>query len=174
MVGRAVPVSLTTRQRAILEALIRAHSTSQQLAERCRIVLFSADGYANIEQAAILDVDRQRIRRWRTRWTDEFDRLMDVEEEEASDKELQEALVEALADDPRCGAPLKFAPEQVAAIIALACEPPSESGLPITHWTPGELACEAVKRSIVESISPRQVDRFLANRVFGHTSRGIG
>lgn len=32
--------------------------------------------------------------------------------------------------------------------------------LPVSHWTP-ELAREAAKRGIVESISPRQVDRFL-------------
>jgi hypothetical protein len=46
--------------------------------------------------------------------------------------------------------------------VALACENPrEESGRPITHWTPPELADEAVKRGIVESISPRSVGRFL-------------
>jgi len=49
----------------------------------------------------------------------------------------------------------------VAQIISLACEKPEDSGLPVSHWTPPELAREAAKRGIVESISPRQVDRFL-------------
>ena len=30
------------------------------------------------------------------------------------------------------------------AIIALACEPPAQSGLPVSHWTPTELAREAI------------------------------
>jgi putative transposase len=46
-------------------------------------------------------------------------------------------------------------------IIALACESPSEAGRPVSHWTPAELADEAVKRGIVEEISPRSVGRFL-------------
>ncbi|MBK8010590.1 MAG: hypothetical protein IPK13_04530 [Deltaproteobacteria bacterium] len=31
----------------------------------------------------------------------------------------------------------------MASIIALACEPPAESGLPVSQWTPPELAREA-------------------------------
>jgi len=174
MVGRAISVSLTARQRKILEGFTRAHSTPQQMAERCWIVLMSADGYTNLEQAAALDVDRQRVGRWRTRWVDEYERLAEAEEEGASDKDLEEAIFDALSDDPRSGAPPKFAPEQVAAIIALACEAPKESGLPISHWTAAEVALEAIRRGIVESISARQVDRFLANRVFGPTCRGTG
>jgi putative transposase len=45
--------------------------------------------------------------------------------------------------------------------VALACEPPDLSHRPISHWTPRELADEARKRGIVESISPRHVGRFL-------------
>jgi hypothetical protein len=43
----------------------------------------------------------------------------------------------------------------------VACEDPQESGRPVTHWTPQELADEAIKRGIVTSISPRSVGRFL-------------
>ena len=74
----------------------------------------------------------------------------------------------------RCGAPPKFTPEQITAIIALACEHPSQSGVPVSHWTPPELAREAIKRGIVESISPRQVDRFLAKRTCDRTRASIG
>jgi hypothetical protein len=45
--------------------------------------------------------------------------------------------------------------------MALACEDPKASSLPISHWTPTELAKEAIRRGIVESISPRSVGRFL-------------
>ena len=40
-------------------------------------------------------------------------------------------------------------------------QPPEKSGRPITHWTYAELADEAKKRGIVESISATQVGRYL-------------
>ena len=83
--------------------------------------------------------------------------------------------------DPRRGfcrrhdaPPPKFTPEEITGIIALACESPADSGLPVSHWTPPELAREAVRRGIVESISPRQVDRFLAKRTCDRTRASIG
>jgi hypothetical protein len=70
-------------------------------------------------------------------------------------------VVERLQDAPRPGAPTTFRAEQWCQIIALACEPPEASGRPISHWTPRELADEARKRGIVETISERHVGRFL-------------
>jgi putative transposase len=174
MPGEAQTVDVTDRQRQILEGLVRARSTPQDLAERCRIVLMSADGVRNQHQADRLGVDRQRIRRWRCRWAARQEALADAEAEDIEEKDYERLIREALADEERSGTPPKFSPEQVAEIIALACEPPSDSGLPVSHWTPTELAREAIKRRIVESISPRQVDRFLVKRAFGPTSHSIG
>ena len=39
-------------------------------------------------------------------------------------------------------------------IIVFACESPADYGRPITHWTHRELAEEAIKQGIVDSISP--------------------
>jgi putative transposase len=134
----------------------------------------SADGRDNEDQADELGVDRQRVRRWRHRWAKANEALASAENEGASDKELEKLIIGLLADEERSGAPSKFSAEQVVGIIALACEPPSESGLPVSHWTPPELAREAIKRGIVESISPRQVDRFLARRTCDRTRASIG
>jgi putative transposase len=49
----------------------------------------------------------------------------------------------------------------VVQIIALACEAPKLSNRPLSHWTARELADEAVKRGLVDSISPQTVARFL-------------
>jgi putative transposase len=87
--------------------------------------------------------------------------LAAAEGEGASDKDLEALVVEVLSDRPRPGGPTTFTPQEVTDIIALACEKPSDSGLPVSHWTPTEVAREAIKRGIVESISARQVDRFL-------------
>lgn len=174
MPAKAVEIEVTARQRKILEALTRAKLTSQQLGERCRIVLMSVDGIPNLHQSEALGVDRQRIRRWRGRWAAAYEALVAAEKEKATDRDLEKLIVTVLSDEERSGAPPTFSPEQVAAIIALACEPPEDSGLPVSHWTPPELAREAVKRGMVESISPRQVDRFLARHGFDRTNRSTG
>ncbi len=68
MTNKAALVTVSAQQRSVLERLVRARTVAQHVAERCRIVLGSADGLANIEQADELCVDRQRVRRWRVRW----------------------------------------------------------------------------------------------------------
>jgi hypothetical protein len=45
--------------------------------------------------------------------------------------------------------------------VALACEPPADSGVPVTHWTPQALANAAVRRSIAPAVSQRAVGHFL-------------
>ena len=173
MAGRSVAVVVAARQRAVLEAFARSKTAPQRLVERARVVLLSADGQLNQDQAKQLGVDRQRVRRWRRRWA-RAHRTLAVAEAEATDKDLQRLIVDLLTDEDRSGGPTKFSPEQVASIIALACEPPADSGLPVSHWTPPEFAREAIKRGLVESISPRQVDRFLAKRSFGRTRASTG
>jgi putative transposase len=68
---------------------------------------------------------------------------------------------QVLQDEPRSGTPNFFSTEQVVQIVAIACESPEQSERPVSHWTPRELALEAVKRGVVEKISPRSVGRFL-------------
>lgn len=171
---RSVTLVVTERQRQVLESVTRKKLAPQQLIERCRIVLMSADGRGNEDQADELGVDRQRVRRWRYRWAKASEALAAAENEGAADDDLEKLILAVLADDERSGAPSKFNPEQVAGIIAVACEPPGDSGLRVSHWTPPELAREAVKRGIVKSISPRQVDRFLASQTCDRTRASIG
>ena len=79
-------------------------------------------------------------------------------EAEANDQELEQAIIQTLSDQPRSGTPPTFTAEQICQIIVMACESPDR---PISAWTPRELADEAIKREIVETISPTQVGRFL-------------
>ena len=79
---------------------------------------------------------------------------------------------DVLSDNPRSGCPGTFAPDQIARIIAVACEPPEDSGRPVTHWTPTELAEEVVTRGIVSSISVRHVGRLL--KVPHSSPTGVG
>ncbi len=173
--ARAPEVTLSTRQRAILERWRRNKAdTPARLVERSTIILLSSEGVSNEEQGRRLGVDRQRVRRWRTRWVSKEDRLAAAEREGASDKDLASLLRDVLADDPRPGGPATFTAEQLTRIIAVACELPSESDRPVTHWTPRELVDEVIKRGIVETISPRHVDRLLKGGISVHTRRSTG
>lgn len=161
MSRKAPEVYLSQRLRVVLELRARAPSTSQQLAERIRIVLGSANGELNRETAEVLGIDPQRVSRWRRRWFGIQDRLQEAESKGATDKELEALAAATLSDLYRAGVTPKFTPEQVVQIIAVACEDPMDSGIPVSHWTAKEVAAEAVKRGIVKSISVRQVGRFL-------------
>ena len=171
---RSVAITLTPRQQEILEGFTRTPKATQQLVKRCRVVLLSAAGRYNETQAASLGVDRQLVRRWRHRWARGMEALGVAEAAGATNADLEKRIVGLLTDGARSGAPAKFSAEQIASLIALACELPADSDLPVSHWTPSELAREAVRRSLVESISPRQVDRFLALRPCDRTRVNIG
>jgi putative transposase len=142
---KAPPIALSPDQKVALEALVRAHSTPQQLAERAHIILLAAAGKGMAESAVALGIWRKTVRHWRRRWT-------------AADAPADVA--ERLSDAPRCGAPATFTPEQICQIMALACEDPETLEIPISQWTQSELARQAVSRGIVSSISHGSVGRF--------------
>ena len=156
-----LPVLLSSRQQATLEQLVRCHTNEQRLVRRARILLQAHAGRTNAAIAQTLGINRETVQRWRQRWSAEAERLQVIEDKALTDKEFKQHLQEILADRPRPGAPATFSAQQVVRIVALACEDPLESGLPITAWTPQELAQEAIKRGIVAQISASSVERFL-------------
>ena len=54
-----------------------------------------------------------------------------------------------------------FPPAQVAEVKALACELPSERGVPLSRWSSAEIAREAIARGVVAEISGTTVWRWL-------------
>ena len=173
--ARASKVDLSEAQRAVLDGWTRNKAgTSYRLIERARIVLMSADGLSVAHQARCLGVDRRRIDRWRTRWEDSRERLALAERQGASARDLSTLIEAVLADEKRPGAPATFTAEQLTQIIAVACEPPGDSGRPVTHWTPRELADEVIGRAIVPTISPRHIDRILKGGLSVRTRASTG
>ena len=67
-----------------------------------------------------------------------------------------------LTDRARSGRAPTFSAVQHAAVTALACTLPAESGIPLSRWSSTELAVETVTHGIVESISASTVRRWLA------------
>jgi putative transposase len=147
---RPPAVELTDEERRELEALARRHKTGQQLADRARIILRAADGLNNSEIARELALEPDTVRLWRQRWLSVSG--VALEDLDVADR---------LSDAPRSGTPARITPEQVARIVALACEAPSESGRPVSQWSTTELAAEIMRRGIVETISPRHAARLL-------------
>jgi putative transposase len=154
-------VIITVAQREVLERLVRAYTTRQHIAQRARIVLMSAEGKRNVDQAREIGTDPQRIRRWRRRWADAQPAIEAAEGNEGEAAYVEDLIIELLRDEHRSGRKPIFSAEQVAQIIAVACEKPSEgSNRPVTHWTPRELRDEVMKRGIVPAISVRHIARF--------------
>jgi putative transposase len=156
-------VLLTAAEREELLALVRAHQTPQQLALRARIVLAAGEGANNAEIARRLGVEPDTARLWRMRWLG----LGAIPPEELS-------AAERLEDAPRPGGPCRISAEQVCRITALACEAPAASARPISQWSGRELADEAVKRGIVDRLSPRHAQRLLKRGICSPTGSATG
>ena len=160
MPGKAAKITITERQKEILQTFSRSVTAPSRLRQRASIIVLAFDGLLNEDIAARVGLTHRQVGRWRRRWANAWNQLIDIEccESRAA---LRRAIEAILSDQPRPGAPGKFTPEQVVQILAVACEPPEKSGRPITHWTTLELTDEVIKRGIVDSISPAQVARYL-------------
>jgi transposase len=169
---KAPEILLSMKQRALIESLARSRTEAQWVVERAQIILRSSEGELCVDQARELGVNAQRVRRWRKRFADCQEVLANAEASEDS-RDLEKKIREVLSDNFRSGTPPKFTPEQVCTIIALACHEPKELELPLSHWTAEELARQAVRLKIVESISGRHLDRFLKRSRLTPTSESV-
>lgn len=156
----ALVINVSDRQYQLLEQIARRQTNSHRLVQRAKLVLFAASGMNNTEIGEQLQLSRKQVRQWRQRWLESVEQLQIAEAEGIKEPELMQKLVMVLSDEQRPGGPAKFSLEQIVQIVAVACEQPTSSRRPISHWTPRELAAEVVKRGIVEEISPRSVGRF--------------
>jgi transposase len=110
-------LALTDDERATLQRWARRRTSSQALAERCRIVLACAEGASNIEVARRLGVSRPTVTKWRSRFVTRR--------------------LEGLADEPRPGAPRTITDEQVEGVIVTTLE---QTPADATHWSTRSLA----------------------------------
>jgi Winged helix-turn helix len=75
------PVFLAPEEHARLESLVRAHSTPQAFAFRCRLILRAAapERPSNLQVATELACERHTVGRWRQRYlTDGLNGLQDA------------------------------------------------------------------------------------------------
>jgi len=156
----AAKVVITERQQEMLQTMAFSRCCPRGLAHRAEIILLAFEGLQNEAIAQKLQCERHGVGIWRKRWQKAFQQLTVIECVEKPSA-LRDAVEVVLGDLPRAGCGGKFTAEQIAQILAVACEPPEKSGRPVTHWTSRELTEEVIQRGIATSISVRQVGRFL-------------
>ena len=111
--GRPIPeLELTIEEQETLQRWARRPKTAQALALRARMVLTCAEGKSNTAVSAALQVCKETVGKWRSRFVA---------------KRLQ-----GLLDEPRPGAPRQIGDEQVERVMTLTLESTPSNA---THWS---------------------------------------
>jgi transposase len=134
-------IILTDPERRELSRRARSTRTPHRDRIRARIVLAAGDGDTNAAIARQVGVDVDTVRKWR--------------------KRFPAGRLAGLRDAPRTGRPRRLPDAVRAQVIALACELPATSGVPLSRWSSPELARELAARCQVR-LSESTVRRWLA------------
>jgi transposase len=140
--NRAVPVLLSAGERRALKERARGATTAHRDWLRAQIVLAAARGRASARIAADLHISVDTVRKWRGRFAARG--------------------LDGLKDLPRSGRPRRISALERAAVVALACQLPAATGVPLARWSGPELAAEITKAGLASPISPSSVRRILA------------
>ncbi len=139
----AVPVALTAAERKTLKKRARGAKTCWRDRQRAQIVLAAARDRGNARIAADLGVAVDTVRKWRGRFAGRG--------------------LAGLEDLPRSGRPRRITEADRAAVVALACQLPAATGVPLARWTGPELAAELTAQGLVsEPMSVTSLLRILA------------
>ena len=139
---RAAPVVPSAGERTTLNKRVRGTKTAYRDRLRAQIVLAAARGRDNARIAADLQITVDTVRKWRGRFAGRG--------------------LDGLADLPRCGRPRRISELTRAAVVALACQLPAATGVPLSRWTGPELLAEVIKAGPGCQLSVSSVLRILA------------
>ena len=156
---QATVINLSEHEKKILTQLKAGTHSPLHLKRRAEIILLSNEGETNNSIEWKMQISGENVTRWRNRYAGSQQELAKLEAE--TPKKLRAAIKNVLSDEKRPGKPASFTNEQIACILALACEQPEKLGLPFSHWTPTLLQTEIIKLKIVDSISTTHISRFL-------------
>src|SRR5579859_101612 len=139
---RAVPVTLTAVERTTLKTRACGATTAYRDRLRAQIVLAAARGRDNARIAADLQIAVDTVRKWRGRFAVRG--------------------LAGLTDLPRSGRPRRISELTRAAVVALACQLPAATGVPLSRWTGPELLAELTQAGVADALSVSSVLRILA------------
>jgi transposase len=136
-------VTLSASERRNLKQRVRGAKTPWRDRLRALVVLAAARGRPNARIARELGIDEGTARKWRGRFA--------------------ELGLAGLQDLPRPGRPRLIPEADRAALVALACQLPADSGVPLARWTGPELAAELAAQGLASRpVSASSVLRILA------------
>jgi transposase len=138
----AVPVLLSAGERTTLTKRARGAKTAHRDRLRAQIVLAAARGRDNARIAADLAITVDTVRKWRRRFAGRG--------------------LDGLVDLPRAGRPRRISELTRAAVVALACQLPAATGVPLSRWTGPELLAEITRAGLECQLSVSSVLRILA------------
>jgi transposase len=138
----AVPVRLAAAERTVLKKRARGAKTAHRDRLRAQIVLAAARGRENARIAADLQISVDTVRKWRGRFAGRG--------------------LGGLADLARSGRPRRISELTRAAVVALACQLPAATGVPLSRWTGPELLAEVRRAGAADELSASSVLRILA------------
>ena len=139
----AMPVTLTVAERKTLKKRVRGAKTPYRDRLRAQIVLDAARGRDNARIAADVGVSVNTARKWRDRFADRG--------------------LAGLRDLPRSGRPRVISGADRAAVVALACQLPAQTGVPLSRWTGPELKRELEAQALASApVSVSSLLRILA------------
>jgi transposase len=138
----AVPVTLAAAERKTLKKRARGAKTAHRDRLRAQIVLAAARGRDNARIAADLQITVDTARKWRGRFAGRG--------------------LDGLTDLPRSGRPRRISELTRAVVVALACQLPAATGVPLSRWTGPELLAEVARAGAEDELSASSVLRILA------------
>jgi transposase len=139
---RAVRIALSASERKVLKGRVRGAKTPWRDRLRAEIILLAARDRPNARIAAELRCGEDTVRKWRGRFAAEG--------------------LEGMEDRPRPGRRRRISEADRAKVVALACQLPAETGVPLSRWTGPELRRELEERGLVPAVSESSVLRILA------------
>jgi transposase len=140
-------IRLSGHEKQTLRQLTRHGKTERRLADRARIILWTAQWVAVDTIAERLELHRDTVISWRRRFIE--------------GRQAQLTVLDCLRDRPRSGRPPQFSAAQVAALKAIACEKPSERNLPLSRFSLAEIGIWIQQAEVVPAISLSRVWRLL-------------
>lgn len=160
MSGKAAKIQLTDVMYMTLQDLANSRSVATSVVQRANVIRLAAEKHGNQAISSLIGLSAKTVGLWRQRWRQSYPALLRMQFTENKAR-FKRSIVLVLSDAPRSGSPGKFTAEQVTGLICIACEPPENSGRPVTTWTGRELADECQQRGLVDAISASHVNRIL-------------
>ncbi len=161
----AIKIKLSSAQKEILKKIIKSRVARSDHRQRAKLILLFDKGLPNRQAGPIAKINEKQAGMWRKRWLENRSILETMESSREDNNSkfslLKKRIEQILSDKPRSGKKPKFTAEQVAKILAVACEKPEESDLPFSRWTLPLLQAEVIKRGIVDTISTSRLQVFL-------------